>query len=152
MRLALPLLLLLAPPALAAPRLAAFRCQIGEAGRTRLHPTRDREEEADDELLCRASLQGLNGRSPSDLVAELRLLPPAGPFRVVGSQPLTAAGAADAARLPELVVPSSTWLSAVDWRARGGPRIRLVLRILDRPSPGQKRWRVVATRNLELRR
>jgi hypothetical protein len=144
--------LLLTPSAWAAPRLDTFRCQIGEQGRTRLHATRDREEDADDELMCRARLLGLNGRSPADLIAELRVLPPAGPFRVVASQPLDPGGRADAARLSELLVPSSTWISAVDWRARGGPRIRLVLRILDRPSPGQKRWRVVATRNLELRR
>jgi hypothetical protein len=141
----------LALPAGAAPRLAGVACEIGEKGRTRLFSSRAREEDADDELHCRASLRGLGGRSATDLVAELRVLPPGGPFRVVASQPLSPADA-DGARLQPLLVPSTTWISAVDWRARGGPRIRLVLTILDKPSPGQKRWRVVATRNLELRR
>ena len=31
-----------------------------------------------------------------------------------------------------------------------GHELAAVLRILDKPGPGQKRWRVVATRNLEL--
>ena len=143
-------LLLAAIPATSGPRLATFTCEIG-AGRSRLFASRAREERADDELQCRASLRGLNGRSAPDLIAELRLLPPTGPFRVVASQPLSPADTADAARMQELFVPSSTWVSAVDWRAKGGPRIRMMLRILDRPSPGQKRWRVVATRTLELR-
>jgi len=145
------LFLLGAPGALAAPRVASFACAIGDGGRSRLHPSRAREEQADDELLCRATLQGLNGRSPSDLVAELRVLPPTGPFRVVASQSLAAGARSDGALLQQLPVPSTTWISAVDWRSRGGPRLRLVLRILDKPSPGQKRWRVVATRTLELR-
>ena len=152
MRLVLvSLFLLVAPRAVAAPRVATFACAIGDDGRRRLHTSRAREEQADDELLCRASLQGLNGRSPSDLVAELRVLPPTGPFRVVASQPLGPGRGADGAQLQQLPVPSTTWISAVDWRAKGGPRIRLVLRILDKPSRGQKRWRVVATRTLELR-
>jgi hypothetical protein len=142
--------MLAALPGPSGPRLATFTCEIGE-GRSRLFPSRAREENADDELQCRASLRGLKGRSATDLIAELRVLPPAGPFRVVASQPLSATDSSDGARLQGLIVPSSTWVSAVDWRAKGGPRIRMELRILDKPGPGQKRWRVVASRNLELR-
>src|SRR5688572_19963053 len=106
-------LILAATPLAASPRIAAFACQIGEDGRTRIHATREREENADDELHCRASLRGLGGRSPADLVAELRVLPPTGPFRVVASQPLSPGSTADGARLSQLLVPNSTWISAV---------------------------------------
>jgi hypothetical protein len=92
-------------------------------------------------------VRGLGGRSPADLVAELRVLPPRGPYRVVASGALEDESP-DRARGPEIFVPHSTWVSAVDWRAR---RLRLVLCVLDKPARGSKRWQLVATRRLELR-
>jgi hypothetical protein len=80
-------------------------------------------------------------------VAELRLLPPRGPFRVVASGALES-DVADRARAPDIFVPHSTWVSAVDWRAR---RLRLVVYVLDKPARGSKRWQTVAVRRLELR-
>jgi hypothetical protein len=144
---------LLWPPAAAArPRLVRFACHIGD-GRTGVLVPRAREESTDDEMRCRASLRGLGGRSPTDLVAELRLLPPRTSFRVVASDRLSAAeDDRDAARLEALFVPHETWLPAVDWRGRDGPRVRLVLCVYDRPSRGSKRWRLIATRQLQLGR
>jgi hypothetical protein len=127
------------------PRIAAFTCAIGD-NRTRILP-RAREEDADDEMHCRASVRSLGGRSAADLVAEVSLLPPAAPARVAASDRLTPA-AADTGELGSLILPAATWLSAVDWRARP-PRLRLVLRIYDKPPPGQKRWRLVASRQLD---
>jgi hypothetical protein len=147
LRFAIFTCLALAPSraAQAAPEITAFKCQIGE-GR-RISPSRVHEEDSDDEVACRASVRGLRGRSPADLVAEIHLLPPRGPVRVVASAPLEG-DSTDRGRAPGIFVPHSTWTSAVDWRAR---RLRLVLRVLDRPPPGSKRWRIVATRRLELR-
>jgi hypothetical protein len=141
--------LLLAAPARAEPRVARFTCAIGD-GRARILP-RAREESLDDELRCQASLRGLGGRSARDLVAEVSLLPAAGQPRVAASDRLSPGADPDTAELRALLLPSSTWLAAVDWRARP-PRLRLVLRIYDKPSPGQKRWRLVAAAPLELGR
>jgi hypothetical protein len=141
-----------AAAAVARPRVVAFDCHIGD-GRTRILVPREREESTDDEIQCRASLRGLGGRSAPDLVAELRVLPPGERFRVVASDKLShAEGQRDAAQLEALLVPHATWVSAVDWRARGAPRVRLVLCIYDKPSRGGKRWRLIATRQLELGR
>jgi hypothetical protein len=129
----------------AAPRIVAFNCKIGDGRRVMV--TAAHEDGSDDEMSCRVSVRGLGGRSAADLVAELRLLPPRGPFRVVASGALES-DATDLARAPEIFVSHSTWPSAVDWRAR---RLRLVLYVLDRPPRGSKRWQTVATRRLDLR-
>ena len=129
----------------AAPQIERFTCAIGD-NRTRILP-RPREEDADDEMRCRVSVRSLGGRSPADLVAEISLLPPAAPARVAASDRLSPT-AADSGELRALILPAATWLPAVDWRARP-PRLRLVLRIYDKPPPGQKRWRLVATRQLD---
>jgi hypothetical protein len=125
-----------------------FACVIGD-DRSQIFP-REREEDVDDEMQCQASVRDLGGRSARDLVAEVSLVRPGGPPRVAGSDKLSPA-ARDGAELQALILPHATWLSAVDWRARP-PRLRLVLRIYDRPSPGQKRWRLVASSQLELGR
>jgi hypothetical protein len=129
----------------AAPRIVAFDCKIGDGRRVMV--TAAHEEGSDDEISCRIAVRGLGGRSPADLVAELRLLPPRGPYRVVASGALEDESP-DRARAPDIIVPHSTWVSAVDWRAR---RLRLVLCVLDKPPPGSKRWQLVATKRLELR-
>ena len=138
--------LLLAAPAHAEPKVVRFTCAIGD-GRTRVLP-RAKEEDVDDEMRCQATIRDLGGRSASDLVAEVSLLPASGPARVAATDKLSPAGR-DGAELHALL-PHATWLSAVDWRARP-PRLRLVLHIYDKPSPGQKKWRLIATsRPLEL--
>jgi hypothetical protein len=139
--------LLLAASARGEPRVVRFACEISDA-RTRIFP-RAREEDLDDEMQCQASVRDLGGRSARDLVAEVSLIPPSGPPRVAASDKLSPA--AGGAELRALILPHATWLSAVDWRARP-PRLRLVLRIYDRPSPGQTRWRLVATRPLDFGR
>jgi hypothetical protein len=55
-------LLLLTAPAHAEPRVQRFTCEIGD-GRTRILP-RAREENADDEIRCSATLRGLGGPQP----------------------------------------------------------------------------------------
>jgi hypothetical protein len=129
----------------AAPQVAAFICTIGD-GR-RILPTASQEMQSDDEVSCHASIRDLGGRSAADLVVEIRLLPPRGPFRTVASTALEDESATRA-RAPDIFVAHSTWASAVDWRAR---RLRLVLCVLDKPPAGSTRWRIIATRRLELR-
>jgi hypothetical protein len=142
------LALLLAAPVHAEPRVVRFACVIAD-GRTRILP-RAREEDLDDEMRCQIVVRELGGRSPGDLVAEVSLQPPSGPPRVAASDRL-GPGERDGAELRALILPHATWLSAVDWRTRP-PRLRLVLRIYDRPSPGQKRWRLVASSPLDFGR
>ncbi len=155
-------LALAAGAAQAAPRIATFQCRIGD-GRG-VFPSRTEEEDSDDELICRVSLAGLGGRSPADLVAELRILPPHGAVRVVATAAFEPVGAADRAQVRELVVPHGTWSDAVDWpprRARESsaqgrpgsrPRLRLVLCVRDRPAPGQTSWRLMARKRLDIPR
>jgi hypothetical protein len=148
--LAAPLLVTLAAgPAQAGARVVSFACHIGD-GRTQVLVPREREDDSDDELLCRAAVSGIGGRSAQDLAVELRILPPRGSYRVVASSHLEPATRRGHAEIDELVVPHATWAAAVDWRDRNAPRVRLLLRVLDRPSPGSTRWRVLAIRRLEL--
>jgi hypothetical protein len=133
--------LLLAAPVHAEPKVVRFVCEIDD-GRTRLLP-RAKEEDVDDEMHCQATVHDLGGRSASDLVAEVSLLPATGPARVAATDKLSPTGR-DGAELRALILPHATWFSAVDWRARP-PHLRLVLRIYDKPSPGQKKWRLIAT-------
>jgi hypothetical protein len=146
--LSIAALLLVAAAARNEPRVVTFACQVGD-GRTRVL-ARALEENSDDEMSCRARVQGLGGRSAADLVAEISLLPPSGPARVAATDKLAGTDP-DAAELRGLLLPHATWMSAVDWRTRPA-RVRLVLRIYDKPSPGQKRWRLVATGQLEFGR
>jgi hypothetical protein len=157
----------------ASPRIAAFECRIGE-GRGVL-PSRAEEGDSDDELICRVTLAGLGGRSPSDLVAELQIVPRAGPFRVVAStefEPVDSAG--ERAQIREMVVPHGTWSDTVDWSAppsrrsatrtaatvhhpsrhtrSSRPGLRLVLCVRDRPPPGQTSWRLIARKRLDIPR
>lgn len=137
-------------PASATTRVAVFSCHIGD-GRMRVLVPRNKEESSDDEMVCRAVVTGLSGRSARDLAVELRILPPVGAYRVVGTGRLEATdGGRDRARIDELLVPHATWVSAVDWHHRTSPRVRLVLRVLDKPSPWSKRWRLLAMRRLDL--
>jgi hypothetical protein len=143
------LALALAAPVRAESRVVRFTCVIGD-GRTRILP-RAREEDLDDEMRCRASVRGLGGRSARDLVAEISLLPPSGPPRVAASDHLSPDAEPDGAEVRSLLLPASTWLSAVDWRGKP-PRLRLVLHVYDRPSAGQKRWRLIATGQVDFGR
>jgi hypothetical protein len=140
---------LAAAPAQARPRVAELSCQIGRH-RTGVLVPRAAEEDSDDELDCRAMVSGVTAPRGHEVAAELRVLPPAGPFRVVGSGRLERAAEAPAlARLDELVVPHSTWASGVDWRNQDSPRVRLELRIYVR-APARPGWRLIATRRLDL--
>src|SRR5256885_17156134 len=111
-------LLLAAPPATAAPRIVDFACRIGQGRGLSLAPAD--EDDSDDELACHGAVSALGGRSAGDLVAELRLVPARGPFRVVASAPLASDGAL--ARTGDLFVSHSTWASAIDCRG-GAPRL-----------------------------
>jgi hypothetical protein len=111
---------------------------------------RAREENSNDELICRAVVGGIGGRNARDLAVELRLLPPQGGYRVVASSHLEPGERRGRAEIDELAVPHASWAAAIDWRSPTTPRVRLLLRVLDRPSPGSTRWRVLATRRLEL--
>jgi hypothetical protein len=142
------LLLLSAPPAAARPRVAEISCQIGDHRTGVLVPRAD-EDQSDDELDCRVLVSGL-GATRAPLAAELRVLPPTGPFRVVASQPLQRVERTPGqARLDQLLVPHSTWASGVDWRDRESPRVRLELRIYVRAG-GRPAWRLLAARRLDL--
>jgi hypothetical protein len=146
---ALGLAVLAAPPAEARPRVVELSCQIGRHRTGVLVPRTD-EEDSDDELDCRALVAGVGKSGP--LAVELRVLPPAGPYRVVASGPLERTDdAPDQARLDQLVVPHSTWASGVDWRNRQSPRARLELRVYTRTAALRAGWRLVATRRLDLR-
>jgi hypothetical protein len=136
----------LSAPALAAPRVTTFECRIGD-GRGIL-PARADEDVADDELACHATVSDLGGRGAADLVAELRVLPPGGGFRTVASTALRPAGLR--ARTPELFLAHSAWATAIDWRR--GPRLHLVLCVLDRPAPTARTWRIVARSRLVITR
>ena len=131
----------------AGPRVTSFECQIG-SGRG-IYPVRADELESDDELDCRAAVTELGGRGPADLVAELRLIPRRGPVRTVASVALEAA-TPGRARTPEMYVSHSTWASAIEWRRLRGPRLELLLCILERPAPGTRTWRIVSTLKLVL--
>jgi hypothetical protein len=147
--LAVMLAAVAAPPALARPRLVSFACHVD--GRTRSFLPAPQERDSYDELLCRVSVAGLGGRSPGDLAVELRLLPPDGSYRVVATSPLEPADAGRGqARIDELVVPHASWVAGLDRRDPASPRLRLELRLLDRPSPGSRSWRLVDVRPLEL--
>ena len=143
------LVVLAAAPAQAGVRVASFTCVIG-SGRTQVLLPRAREEDVNDELLCRATVAGIGGRSPRDLAVELRLLPPVGGYRVVATETLEPGSGRGLAAIDELAVSHATWLATVDWRDRVAPRVRLLLRVLDRPSPGTTRWRLLAQRRLDL--
>ena len=139
-----------APEAEAAPRVLGFTCHIG-SGRTHVLVPREKEVNSNDEMSCRASVVGLAGRSPRDLAVELRILPPRGSYRVVATGLLEPAGdRRNRARMKELYIPHATWVSAVDWRHKAAPRVRLVLRVLDKPSPGSTRWRQLVVRRLDV--
>jgi hypothetical protein len=139
--------LLLAPAgALSAPRIVGFACKIG-SGRG-LSLSRLAEADSEDELACHADVIGVRGRSPADLVAELRLLPAQGPFRVVASKALD--DDHGIGHTGDVFITHSTWAGTVDWDRPRRPRLRLVLRILDKPPPGARSWRVVAEQRLEL--
>jgi hypothetical protein len=138
-----------AVPAAAAPKILTFRCQI-DGRRTRVLPP-EQERDSYDELLCRVAVTGLAGRSARDLAVELLLLPPDGSYRVVATSHLEPAERGrDRAKLDELVVPHATWSAGIDWRDRKAPRLRLQVRLLDKPSAGSKQWRQLATRGWEL--
>jgi hypothetical protein len=147
--LSILLLAAAAEPAQAGARVLSFSCEIG-SGRTRVLVPRAREENSNDELLCRAVVGGIGGRNARDLAVELRLLPPQGDYRVVASSHLEPGERRGRAEIDELAVPHASWATAIDWRRPKTPRVRLLLRVLDRPSPGSTRWRVLATRRLEL--
>jgi hypothetical protein len=152
-------LVAVASAAEAAPRIARFDCQIGD-GRGVL--PREEEEEADDDLICRLRLVGLGRRIPEDLVAELRIVPPVGPYRVVASAAFEPTEKRDRAEVRELVVPHGTWTAAVDWSGRPrirtrpaaggsrGPRLRLVLCVRGRPRAGEVRWPILVRRRLDI--
>jgi hypothetical protein len=137
-----------AVPAAAAPKILTFRCQI-DGRRTRVLPPRQ-ERDSYDELLCRVSVTGLAGRSARDLAVELLLLPPDGSYRVVATSHLEPGRGRDRAKLDELVVPHATWSSGIDWRNPKRPRLRLQVRLLDKPAAGGRQWRQLATRGWEL--
>ena len=142
--------IVLAPaPVAAAPNILTFRCQIDGRPRTRVLPPLQ-ERDSYDELLCRVAVTGLGGRSARDLAVELLLLPPDGSYRVVATSHLEPAGGRDRAKLDELVVPHATWAAGIDWRDRKRPRLRLQLRLLDKPAAGDRQWRQLATRGWEL--
>lgn len=139
-----------APEARAAPRLYGFSCHFG-SGRTHVLVPRQREEDATDEMSCRARVAGLGGRSARDLGFELRILAPDGSHRVVATGLLEPADERrDRARIVDLYVPHASWASAVDWRNKAAPRVRLELRVLDKPAPGDRRWRFLVSRRLDL--
>src|SRR5215204_4665918 len=77
-------------PAMATTRVSSFFCHIGD-GRAHVLVPRTKEESSDDEMVCRAVVTGLKGRSAGDLAVELRILPPAGTYRVVGTGRLESA-------------------------------------------------------------
>jgi hypothetical protein len=138
-----------AVPAVAAPKIVGFRCQI-DGRRTRVLPPQQ-ERDSYDELLCRVSVAGLAGRSARDLAVELLLLPPDGSYRVVATSHLEPAERGrDRAKLDELVVPHATWSAGIDWRDRKRPRLQLQVRLLDKPTAGSRQWRQLATRGWEL--
>jgi hypothetical protein len=131
------------------PRVTTFACQIG-GHRTGVLVPRADEEDSDDELECQAVVAGLGAAGRRPLAAELRVLPPRGPFWVVGSAPLNWAQARpDEARLPNLFIPHLTWSSGVDWRRQRAPRVRLELRVFGQGG-GPRSWRLLASRRLEL--
>jgi hypothetical protein len=145
---ALWLAVLSAPPARARPRVVELSCQIGRH-RTGVLVPRSEEDDSDDELDCRAVVSGVGPRG--QLAAELRVLPPAGPYRVVASGPLERADDDPGqARLDQLVVPHSTWASGVDWRNTQSPRARLELRVYSRGAAHHPAWRLLATRRLDI--
>jgi hypothetical protein len=128
------------------PRVAEFACQIGDH-RTGVLVPRAEEERSDDELDCRALVSGLGRAQP--MAVELRVLPPAGPFRVVAQSRLERIeDAPGEARLEQLLVPHSTWSSGVDWRNQRAPRVRLELRVYARAARAP--WRLLVARRLDL--
>ena len=135
-------------PAQAAPKLVSFRCHI-DGGRTRVLP-RAQEMDRYDELLCRVRVKDLGGRSARDLAVELRLLTPDGSYRVVATAHLEpAAMGRGRAQIDELAVPHASWVAGIDWQQKR-PGVRLMLHLLDRPSPGSKSWRLLAERQLQV--
>jgi hypothetical protein len=140
-----------ASPAAAAPRLASFTCAIGD-GRKRVLPRKEEADRADDELQCRATLAGLRGRSGTELVAELRILTPTGPPRVVATAAFARSqDVPGRAVLDELVVPHATWTAAVDWGASPRPIVRLALNVYARePATRRPRWRLLLSGTLDL--
>jgi hypothetical protein len=136
-----------AAPAVASPRVVSFSCHI-DGGRKRVLPPAQ-ERDSYDELLCRVAVTGLRGRNAQDLAVELLLLPPDGSFRVVATSHLAPVERRrDRAKIDELVVPHATWAAGIDWKDRR--RLRLQLRLLDRPRPGSRQWSLLATRTWEL--
>jgi hypothetical protein len=143
----LALTMLATVPAAARPRVAELACEMGRH-RTGVLVPRAAEDSSDDELACRLVVSGLAVPSLQPLAVEMRLLPPVGPFRVVASQPLERWDASPGqAGLDELLVPHSTWASAIDWRNRRAPRVRLEVRVYGKASPG---WRLITSRRLDL--
>jgi hypothetical protein len=145
---ALALVLAAAAPALAAPRIVSFGCRI-DGRRTRVLPPAE-EGDSYDELLCRVAVTGLAGRSARDLAVELLLLPPDGSYRVVATSHLEPSERRDRGQLDELAVPHATWAAGIDRSDPRRPRIRLQVRLLDRPPAGSRQWRLLATRAWEL--
>jgi hypothetical protein len=141
--LALAGMMALAPAARGRARLIGLACTIG-GGRTHVLVPRAEEEASDDELTCRAELAG---RLPAtvELAGELRIFGPAG-VRVVAVGAFERDGD-DRARLDGLVVPHSTWATAVSWREKRRPRLRVELRAYLKPpsaGAGRRGWLLVA--------
>jgi hypothetical protein len=126
------------------PRVAELACQMGDH-RTGVLVPREDEDSSDDELDCRALVAGVG--PGGQLAVELRVLPPLGPFRVVATSRLDPTGRQ--ARLEQLLVPHSTWSSAVDWRNPRSPRLRLELRVYARTA--RTRWGLLTARRLDIR-
>jgi hypothetical protein len=122
-------------------------CEIG-SGRTHVLVPRTEEESSDDELTCRAELTGL-APTTDELAGELRIVGPAG-VRVVAMGRFERSGG-ERARLEGLVVPHSTWASAISWKDPRRPRLSLELRVFRKRAAAPRRaWRVVASAGLEL--
>jgi hypothetical protein len=140
---------LAAAPALAAPKIVSFGCRI-DGRRTRVLPPAE-ERDSYDELLCRVTVAGLGGRSARDLAVELLLMPPDGSYRVVATSHLEPSERGrDRGQLDELAVPHATWAAGIDRSDPRRPRVRLMVRLLDRPPTGSRQWRLLATRAWEL--
>jgi hypothetical protein len=124
-------------------RLVGLSCAIG-SGRTHVLVPRAEEETSDDELTCRAELAG---RFPAtgELAGELRIFGPEG-VRVVAMGLFEREG--ERAKLDGLVVPHSTWATAVSWADRRRPRLRVELRVYRKPASAasaRRAWRLVAS-------